>query len=136
MLIALIAVLSRTIAVTVDHYPQDNHHYAHHPGHDHYPHDHHYAHHSGHVKYVEPAHHAVKYVEPSHHALKYVQQPPVAPLFKSIAPAPVKYVHQEPAHQVKYLSNPHLAKHVEYDEPVNYEFGYSVQDEITGYYLT
>lgn len=133
MLIALISVLSQACAITVDHYPH-NHNYAHdnHYAHNHhYPHDnhyaqhygHHYAHHPEHVKYAEPAH-AVKYVQPAHVS-------PVGPFFKPNVAAPLKYVHQQP-HPVKYISDPHLVKHVEYDVPAPYEYGYDVHDHATG----
>lgn len=83
---------------------------------DYYPHNHH-------------AQQQVQYVEPDHvKAVKYVQP---APVFKHVAAAPVKYIHPEP-HAVKYVENPHYAKHVEYDVPAHYEYGYDVNDPHTG----
>lgn len=120
-------MLSLSNAVTVDYYPHDPH-----------------AHHPAHVKYIEPAH-----VKP----VKYFQPAPVAPVYKPIAvtAAPIKYVHPEPhhvkyvqpephhvkyvqpePHHVKYVQNPHYVKHVEYEEPAQYEFGYDVHDPHTG----
>lgn len=97
---------------------------------DYYPHDPHA--HPAHVKYIEPNH-----IKP----IKYFQSAPTVPHYKHIPAAPVKYIqpehhavkyiHPEP-HPVKYIENPHYAKHVEYDEPVHYEFGYDVHDPHTG----
>lgn len=90
-------MLSFVNAVSVDYYPHD-------------PHAHH-------VKYVEPAH---KYIEPAHvKSVNYIQPAPIAPVYKHIPAAPVKYVHPEP-HHVKYVDSPHYVKHVEYDTPAQY----------------
>lgn len=88
----------------------------------------------------------MKYVEPAHAPLYKHIQP--APFVKHIQPAPVvnyvtaapiaKYVHSEPhhpvhpGHSVKYIEQPHYAKHVDYDTPVHYEFGYDVHDSVSG----
>ncbi|XP_031626086.1 pupal cuticle protein Edg-84A-like [Contarinia nasturtii] len=112
LFIALVSVLSLDAnAVSVDYYPHDHHS------------------HPAHVKYIEPTH-----VKP----VNYIQSAPIAPVYKHIQAAPVKYVHPEP-HHVKYVDN-HYAKkfyepeykHVEYDAPAQYEFGYDVNDPNTG----
>lgn len=97
---------------------------------DYYPHHHHHAH-PAHIKYIEPTHEKpVKYIHQSPVAVAPIS--PVAPVYKQFAAAaPVNYIHPEP-HPVKYLQNPHYAKHVDYDEPAQYEFGYDVQDHQTG----
>lgn len=93
-----------------------------------------------------PAH--VKYIEPSHAHLKEVKYFEPAPLIKQFPAVPVKYVHPEPhpvkyydhshvhpePHPVKYYDHPHHVKHVEYDEPAHYEYGYDVADHNTGDY--
>lgn len=113
LLIASISVFSLTSAVSVDYYPQPEHHQ--------------------HVKYIQPERHQhVKYIQPEHRQhVKYVH-PEHNQHTKYIQPAhvaPVKYVHQ-PEHVVKYINKPH--HQVDYDEPAQYEYGYSVQDEHTG----
>lgn len=106
-------MLSLTSAVSVDpiYYPHDNpHHNPHHNPH--------YSPHHTHVKYIEPSH--VK-------AVKYIHSAPVnavGPVYKHIPAAPIKYIHSEP--------HPHYAKHVDYDEPAHYEYGYDVHDPLTG----
>lgn len=140
-------MLSLSKAISVDYYPPEHHgdHVKYiepqHPGHVKYvePHHAHPGHvkyieqqHPGHVKYIEPAHaHPghVKYIEPAH--LKQVNYIQSAPIVKQAVP--VKYVHQDP-HAVKYIENPHYAKHVDYDEPAHYEYGYDVHDDHTGDY--
>lgn len=118
-------MLSLANAVSVDYYPHE-------------PHAH-----PANVKYIEPTH-----VKP----VKYlINQPaPIAPVYKHIQSAPIKYIQQEP-HHVKYVENPHYVKqiesphyvkhvenphyvkhHVDYDEPAQYEFGYDVHDPNTG----
>lgn len=84
------------------------------------------------VDYFPHNHHAqphVKYIEPEH--VKYIQAAPVAPVIKHVAAAPVKYIHPDP-HAVKYVDSPQYVKHVEYDEPAQYSYGYDVHDEQTG----
>lgn len=84
-----------------------------------------------HDHHSHPAH--VKYIEPSHQHLKEFKYVEPAPLIKQYPTVPVKYVHQDP-HAVKYVDHPHYAKHVEYDEPAHYEYGYDVADHQTGDY--
>lgn len=84
-----------------------------------------------HDHHSHPAH--VKYIEPSHAHLKEVKYVEPAPLIKQYPTVPVKYVHTDP-HAVKYIDHPHYAKHVEYDEPAHYEYGYDIADHHTGDY--
>lgn len=146
-------MLSLSNAISVDYYPHEHHH-GHYsapapagvkyiePAHAHL----------NAVKYIQPAHvapvikhvpapvkyihqepHPVKYFHQEPHPVKYVHQEPHPVKYLHQEPHPVKYVHQEP-HPVKYIDNPHYVKHVEYDEPAHYEFGYDVHDDHTGDY--
>lgn len=84
-----------------------------------------------HDHHSHPAH--VKYIEPSHAHMKRVKYIESEPMIKQIPAVPVKYLRHAP-HAVKYMDHPHYEKHVDYDEPSHYEYGYDVADHHTGDY--